>query len=436
MTAKMSLRLHMLLGTALLLTGMLANPWVLERWILVDERLTSKSWVLLANLALAASGILILRSAGRGRLSEPPAEPRRIAFAAAALTVSAIVALGGAELVLRAAVSSDFVLRGDAQREVRWRSRHAGGIVEAQIGYAFDEYDETLGWRPVAGYASKAVRTNARGMRADREYSLAPEPGRRRIVVVGDSFAWGEEVNNSETLEAFLEHALPDSAVLNFAVHGTGTDQQLLRLRRDALPFAPDLVILGFFEDDLERNVMAFRDFAKPRFVLDGDRLRLTNVPVPAPQTVLSRPEPRPASFVLSLVRGVYDDVLDRTTFRPLSTRESWRITRALFGEARRDAEASGARFLLAYFPKDVTARPDPLESLVLEWAGATATPYVSIRPRLARQPKAEWPGLYRAIHLSPEGNRLAADAIAEAIFEQHLLEPEASLTTPRPRAP
>lgn len=427
MTERLVRHLRWLVGAALLLSGVIANPWVVERWVLIDQRLTNKVWVLVADLVLVASGALLLRASGRAGPQVRRMEPRRIAFAAVALTASAILAFAAAELVLRAAASPGFALRGDAQREVLWRDRHAVGVADGRMGYGFDEYDETLGWRPVAGYVSESVRTNAQGMRADREYSLLPTPARRRIVVVGDSFSWGEEVRNPETWEVFLERNLPDTEVLNFGVHGYGTDQQLLRLRRDALRFAPDLVIVGFYEDNLHRNVMAFRDFAKPRFVLDGEQLRLTNVPVATPEQVLARPEPRPGSYVWSLARGVVDELLDRTVWRPLPARESWHVTRAILTEARREAEASGARFLLAYFPKDVTERPDPQESLFAAWARSTATPYVSVRDRFARLPQAEWPDLYLYAggHWTPRGNQLAAEAISAAILEQRLLSAE-----------
>lgn len=42
------------------------------------------------------------------------------------------------------------------------------------------------------------------------------------------------------------------------------------------------------------RNVLSFRDYAKPRFTLAGGELRLVNTPVPAPEELLRSERRRP----------------------------------------------------------------------------------------------------------------------------------------------
>src|SRR5262245_37658747 len=63
---------------------------------------------------------------------------------------------------------------------------------------AFWAYDSLLGWAQRPNQDTRfvhqdfAVRitTNAAGLR-DRDYSLDRVPGRHRLLVLGDSFAWG-----------------------------------------------------------------------------------------------------------------------------------------------------------------------------------------------------------------------------------------------------
>ena len=68
--------------------------------------------------------------------------------------------------------------------------------------------------------------------------------------------------------------------------HGYGHDQMLLYLEDEGLRYRPDVVVLGFHPFDMERNLLSFRDFAKPRFALEHDALVLRDTPVPTPEAV------------------------------------------------------------------------------------------------------------------------------------------------------
>src|SRR5581483_5343294 len=127
----------------------------------------------------------------------------------------------------------------------------------------------------------------AEGIRDARELPLEPRAGERRIALVGDSFTFGEGNADDETFGAALESALAGQAtVLNFGVASYGTDQALLTFERRAAKFHPRVAVLGFFLHDYQRNTLSFRDYAKPLFELDGAGLRLTHVPVPAPEAL------------------------------------------------------------------------------------------------------------------------------------------------------
>src|SRR5262245_47270071 len=104
-----------------------------------------------------------------------------------------------------------------------------------------------------------------------------------RIVVLGDSFTFGEEVSDTETYPHLLQELLPTVEVINLGVHGYGHDQMLVLFREEGSKYEPSLVVLGFVASDMERNLMGFRDYAKPRFVVTGGELRLVGTPVPHP---------------------------------------------------------------------------------------------------------------------------------------------------------
>ncbi len=79
-------------------------------------------------------------------------------------------------------------------------------VVEAPWGLQYNE--------PGAQYRHKSrdgtwyFRINSQGMRADRDYRHEKPPGVRRILVVGDSFTVGYEVDVEQTLAMVLEREL------------------------------------------------------------------------------------------------------------------------------------------------------------------------------------------------------------------------------------
>ena len=275
---------------------------------------------------------------------------RKIVIAAAYCVAVALFLEGAA----RAVLSSDALFRrvagnDEASWRLRWVKRQKTG---RRIYYAFDDYHPTRGWalrpnlRDVPAFGGKTLSSNSRGLRGAREYSLVKPAGFSRIVVLGDSFTFGEDVGDDETWPRRLEELMPGTEVLNLGVHGYGHDQMLLYLREEGLKYRPDVVVVGFLPDDMERNVVAFRDYAKPRFVLRGGQLALRNVPVPSPDDVLAR-EPYRLKFLdlLSMLRG---DLLRRSGREQEAMRE---ITLPLLDEMSSAITAAGARAAFAYLP-------------------------------------------------------------------------------------
>ena len=92
---------------------------------------------------------------------------------------------------------------------------------------------------------------DAQAMRDDREHALAPEPGRTRVALVGDSIVWGEDLPLAATLPKALERALgPKWEVLGFGVTGYDTVQEEAWYRRAARPFHPAIVVVVYCMND------------------------------------------------------------------------------------------------------------------------------------------------------------------------------------------
>src|SRR5581483_1127984 len=199
---------------------------------------------------------------------------------------------------------------------------------------------------------------------------------------VGDSFVFGEHLADAETMPARLEDELGAPwEVLNLGVHGYGTDQQWLRLRRLGFAYEPDVVIVGFLEDDLERNVLSFRDFAKPYFVVGHGHALRRNVPVPSPASVLAHPPAIPR-WLLPVFLGTLPETFG-VALAPagdLAATRAGRVTVAILDGIRRDVARHAARLLVVVIPRPVTARPSDTERLLVAWGARTATPVAVLR--------------------------------------------------------
>lgn len=121
--------------------------------------------------------------------------------------------------------------------------------------------DAVLGQRLGAGYdgwfAGVPVKINDLGFRDTREYALAKPPGGFRILVLGDSVTFGHCATYETSYPYLLEQRLEawrkeiDWQVWNLAVPGYNTADELAYLEEVGQRFDPDLVIVGFFPNDL-----------------------------------------------------------------------------------------------------------------------------------------------------------------------------------------
>lgn len=108
---------------------------------------------------------------------------------------------------------------------------------------------------------SVEYRINAQGMRDDRVFSEAKPAGTCRIAMLGDSYFVGYELALEQTLQHQIEARLKADGyrvdVLNFAVSGFGTAENLRTYQARARRFAPDLVLMQWQVTDYDDNIRA-----------------------------------------------------------------------------------------------------------------------------------------------------------------------------------
>jgi hypothetical protein len=163
---------------------------------------------------------------------------------------------------------------------VRLRREPRRTDAPAQVGRMV--YHPTLGWvqRPGRFGDDWIWTVDSAGIRSN---GTASAPAGRPVLVIGDSFAFGDEVGDHETWTAQLERLI-DRPVINAGVGAYGIDQAVLRGEDLLGRFAPDVVILSFISDDISRTEFSFYPYGwgwKPYFEAAADSLILRNVPVP-----------------------------------------------------------------------------------------------------------------------------------------------------------
>ncbi len=140
------------------------------------------------------------------------------------------------------------------------------------------KYSTVYGWEPRPGRyveGGRVITINEHGYRGVA--AGAHERTRRRVVVLGDSVAFGLYAADHETYAAALD-ARDGLEALNLAVQGYGPAQSLLRLQRLGLSLEPDVVVLGFclandFADAMLSSFLFDAAYPQPFFTLEGGEL-------------------------------------------------------------------------------------------------------------------------------------------------------------------
>lgn len=323
-------------------------------------------------------------------------------------------------------------------------------------------FDAELGWcvRPSSSDSTGMVHVNAAGQRGQRDYTALPAAGVRRVACFGDSFTFGDEVQDEFTYPAFLERLEPGIEALNYGVPAYGTDQALLRMRREGIAGARTVVFTLLLEN-IGRNVNRFRPLwtprtlaplCKPRFVLEGTALRVLPQPFATPEEFERAIE---SGAHLTAI-GEHEYWLDRprlgwarhssiarliggfVAYRARSPEQLWRdvdgeprrLTLALVEAAKHDATQRGAaEFLVLVLPmreelERYVAGGPAYWTDVAESLRARGIDAIDMAPALADEQRlldaspspdgSGGPTLWVAAHLSSVGNqRIAREVLA-----------------------
>ena len=245
-----------------------------------------------------------------------------------------------------------------------------------------NQFDSTLGWTKAPSTSLRrhtsefdvTLRTNSRGLREDESVGYEKPAGVTRILLVGDSFTLGYTVERPDTLSQLLAERMRSEGrnvqVINGGTEGYSTDQEVVWLMTEGVKYAPDVVVLQMFENDIYWNGQSsYLRYPKPK--LRGDlppRIALKGLETlydpgqepwlerntalgnmlggvfAAPQVpMLSGPRPLPAEWAVR-IRDVESD--------------GWAETKVALSAFRIVAEDMGAKPLVVVIPEKAQVDP------------------------------------------------------------------------------
>lgn len=106
-----------------------------------------------------------------------------------------------------------------------------------------------------------SVSINDRGIRSPKTFSEQKKEGQYRVILLGDSFLMGYEVEFEDSLASLLEADLKSKGVnaeiINLSVSGFGTAEHMIALEARGLKYEPDLVVMEWHHSDMADNVRA-----------------------------------------------------------------------------------------------------------------------------------------------------------------------------------
>jgi lysophospholipase L1-like esterase len=261
-------------------------------------------------------------------------------------------------------------------------------------------------------------RMNNQGFRG-RDFSTAKPEGVFRIMLVGDSFTFGEGVRLEDTFAVGVERILRaelgtkvDLEVLNVALGAWGTRAEYHYLMKEGLGFEPDLVVLVFVPNDAQYagGLDIWQDF---RAIYEAPALLRRSylgswVYSNVARIVLGR------RYVEGLVDGA------------MAKREEWTGTMAMLKDMRRFVNEAGSRYAIVIFPfmYELNDRYPiaPVHELVGEAAREKGIPYLDLLPSFIGRSYTDLWVHPSDQHPNERGHEIAARAMADFLISEELI--------------
>lgn len=237
-------------------------------------------------------------------------------------------------------------------------------------------------------------------------------PGDLKISFLGDSVTIGAEVNYPDSYTALLQSAFPEISrpvkTVNLGLEASNTLQHLSLLQHRALPLGPDIVILGYFMNDVEERFVEklprgveflLRHFYFGTFLSYRIATAVRNQSLRTP----TAESPSECGAYATSVLGRYKTL-------------AWSKTAALIRSMAERCREKGVRFGVVLFPFEPQVRgvcPVRAQKLMAEFCSQNDIPFLDLTEAYRSESSRQrlYP-LGDEIHPNRAGHRVARDAI------------------------
>lgn len=336
----------------------------------------------------------------------------KMVMAAFSLILSLVIAEVGLRAYYSALQNANTMEKLKAARRtgkpVPVRSTHALGAIIQPSDNLKVMYELLPNLNTVFGH--KRLITNSDGMRDAREYPVSRLPNSIRVVGLGDSgmFGWGVDLDEDymSVLEANLNLREDGTTyeVLNMAVPGYNTQLELEALRHKGVKYKPDIVIIGWCEND----------YSLPFFLLEKENYRRRDVSflynLLFRRAVLKNNETQVATgFAL---RDLREFDRERVVSELTTGSDIDRVRQAL-AELRALSEQEGFKLLVF----------GPMKEIIRDLCREVGVPYSSTHDLI---PEGTYPNEYLVywMHPNKDGHRVLAKHLEDDLVKRGWLPP------------
>ncbi len=307
---------------------------------------------------------------------------------------------------------------------------------------------------------------NADGIRGSIEYDLSTPNRKTRIAAVGDSFTHGNDVSDTDTWTYQLERLAPNTEVLNFGMGFYGLGQSYLKYKEKVKKYNSDVVLIGYYVNNLERDVNRFRYFYAPQdpFIPTAPRFKVRNgelilIPNPVQRRELylkllgedrdflhtigqddffysrfSFPGAFDYSSTTRLLKNIYRTVWRKTGETPIYKRgiynidsEAFDVIKHIFNQFYHEVIDDNAVPVIVLFPSRrnlvlYREKQSKMYQPILDYFDAEKMSYVDTLDGFERYGANRSSRDFFRGHLTPDGNEVVAKTIRRALIQNGLM--------------
>ena len=280
--------------------------------------------------------------------------------------------------------------------------------------------------------------TDEQGLRFSDKFRAAPDPSAKRILLLGDSFAFGTGVDYADAWPVGFQTTLRNRGmavrVLNRAVPAYDTRSEVLLLQELLPRHRPDMVLLAFLPNDLFTNlpissrlvsVPATKPSSTRRFDTRADKNSRFDIVDLARRFLLSFDRAYVALYGMTARREFFDVPVSPPCRRQID------VTKELLAEAARACRRTDTPMVVLSLPQQFqvivkaggftpgAVDVEYIDRTFGEFADKQGFLWISALEPLSQRYKRQGKDLYYRLdgHLNAEGNAFVGSWLADAFM-------------------